>query len=180
MNKVAFIFGCILLLMSCGGNDIEKVNILTQSKSSLPIETGKNVFINYTDSGITRAKVYAPLMKRYANDERNETEMPSGIKVFFFNRNRRIESSLKARYAIRREREHTMIARNDVILVNVKGDTLRTEELIWDERKQTIFSNKYVRITTPTEIITGVGFESNAEFTRYKINQISGTFDLSK
>ena len=67
-----------------------------------------------------------------------------------------------------------------VVLVNVKGDTLRTELLNWDESKQLIYTDQFVRITTPDEIITGTGFESNAEFTKYKISKISGTFDLAK
>lgn len=146
----------------------------------MPVETGKNVLIHYTDSGIIRARVFAPVMKRFASEERNETEMAKGITVYFLNKQQKTESSLRARYAIRYERDHKMVAKNDVILVNVKGDTLRTELLTWDETKQLIYTDKYVRITTPTEIITGVGFESNAEFTRYKIKQISGTFDLDK
>jgi hypothetical protein len=73
-----------------------------------------------------------------------------------------------------------MVAKNDVILVNVKGDTLRTEELFWDETEQKIYSNQSVRITTPDELILGKGFESNLDFTRYKIHQISGVMSLNK
>lgn len=169
----------ILLMISCK-NDIEKINVITQNKSALPVETGENVFINYTDSGIVRAKVYAPVLKRFASDERNETEMPKGITVYFMSKKKKVESFLKARYAVRYDRERKMVAKNDVVLVNIKGDTLRTELLTWDENKNIIYSDKYVRITTPDEIITGTGFESNAEFTRYKIKHISGTFDLGK
>ena len=181
MTKPNYILFLVLIVIaSCGNDDIQKINIMTQNKALLPVEVGENVLINYTDSGRIRAKVYAPVLKRFATEERNETEMPKGITVYFISKLKKVESSLKARYALRYERDRKMVAKNDVVVVNVKGDTLRTELLNWDEAKQLIYTDKFVRITTPDEIITGTGFESNAEFTKYKISKISGTFDLAK
>jgi LPS export ABC transporter protein LptC len=170
----------ILLLIFCAcGKDIEKVKMLSEP-STLPIELGKNVSILYTDSGYTKAKVYAPEIARYANEFKNQTEMRKGIKIEFYNRAKQVESMLTANYAVRLDRDKKMTAKNNVVLVNVKGDTLRTEELHWDESAQLIYSDKFVKITTPDEVIMGTGFESNAEFTRYKINQISGTMSLKQ
>jgi len=174
-----FILFVFSLLAGCK-EDIGKINVLIQNKSDLPVEIGENVLIEYTDSGFVRAKVYAPEMKRYAGDDKNETVMGKGMTVYFLGRDKKVESFLKSKYAVRYDRDRKMMAKDDVVLVNVKGDTLRTELLNWDENKQLIYTNQFVRITTPEEIITGTGFESNAEFTRYKISKISGTFDLSK
>ena len=146
----------------------------------MPIETGHIVQINYTDSGMTRARLFAPLMERYSNDEKNYTEMKKGITAYFLNKNRKVDSYLRAKYAIRYDRDKKMVAKNDVVLVNTKGDTLNTELLNWDEQTQRIYSDKAVRITTPDEIIMGEGFESNTEFDRYKIFKIKGTISLKK
>lgn len=166
------------LLTSCG-NDIEKVRIVT-SKNNLPIETGHNVQIKFTDSGYCKAKLFAPLLERYSNDEKNYTEMRKGITAYFYNRNRKVDSYLKAKYAIRYDLDKRMVAKNDVVLVNNTGDTLNTEVLNWDESTQKLSSDKYVRITTPDEIIMGDGFESNTEFTKYKIFKIKGTIRVKK
>jgi hypothetical protein len=64
--------------------------------------------------------------------------------------------------------------------VNNKGDTLRTELLTWDESTQKIYTDKFIRITTPEQIILGDGLESNTEFTEYKIFKIRGTISLKK
>ena len=165
-----------LMIYACN-NDIEKIKLFTE-KENLPIETGKNVFINYTDSGRPRAKVYAPILQRFADEEKNETIMPKGVTVYFLDKNERIESYMKARYAIRYERERKMTGKNDVVLVNIKGDTLRTELLNWDELNQRLYTDQYVRINTKTESLAGYGFESNTEFTRYKFNKISGNFSM--
>jgi LPS export ABC transporter protein LptC len=158
-------------------NDLETINRVG-SKNTLPVETGKNVFVNYTDSGFPRARIFAPLMERYATDDKNYTEMRGGITAYFFNRQHKVDSYLKSKYAIRYDRERKTVVRNDVVLVNNKGDTLNTEELTWNEVTQRINTDKYVRITTPDEIIMGDGLESNTEFTQYRIFKIRGTISL--
>lgn len=174
---VAFVYGIIFLLFLSCSSDIEKINLMTEP-NNLPLETGKQIEIIYTDSGMLRARITAPLLERYANETKNQTEMPKGIKVQFYDRNKNVESMLEAGSAIRYEKERKMVAKSNVVLINIKGDTLRTELLNWDEVNQKIHSNQFVRITTPDEIIMGTGFESNPEFTQYKIHQISGTISL--
>lgn len=168
----------LLAAVACG-NDFEKIKILSEP-NSLPVERGKNIDIMYTNMGVMKARITAPEILRFNNDVKNYTEMPAGITVVFYDNQQRPESSLRAGYAIRYDREKRMVARDNVVLVNQQGDTLRTEELNWDEASQKIHSDKFIRITTQDEIIMGTGFESNPEFTRYRINQISGTISLKQ
>jgi LPS export ABC transporter protein LptC len=164
--------------VACTSDEVK--DKVMNERINLPLETGKNIYITYTDSGLTKAKLFAPLLERYATDERNETLMSKGITAYFYNKTGQVESFLKSKYAVRYEREKKMIARNDVVLVSRKGDTLNTEELVWDEARQMIHSDKFVRITTKDEIIMGDGFESNTEFTEYKIFSIRGVISLNK
>jgi LPS export ABC transporter protein LptC len=168
----------VVCLYACTSDEVTET--VMNERINLPLETGKNIYVTYTDSGYTKAKLFAPLLERYSNDERQETVMQKGITAYFYERNHTVESFLKAKYAIRYDREKRMLARNDVVLVSRKGDTLNTEELIWDEVKQKIYSDKFVRITTKDEIIMGDGFESNTEFTNYKIYSIRGVISLKK
>ena len=131
----------ISIFTACTSDEVK--DKVMNERINLPLETGKNIYITYTDSGYTKAKLFTPLLERYASDVRMETVMQKGITVYFYNRNKKAESSLKSKYAIRYDRDKKMIARNDVILVNNKGDSLNTEELIWDEVKQKIYSDKF-------------------------------------
>lgn len=180
MIKPVHIFGILLMVAVAACNTDEATQQVMNERVNLPLETGKNIYVTYTDSGFTKAKLFAPLLERYANDERQETVMQKGITAYFYRKDNVVESFLKAKYAIRYDRDKKMIARNDVVLVSRKGDTLNTEELIWDEVKQKIYSEKFVRITTKDEIIMGDGFESNTEFTKYKIFSIRGVISLKE
>ena len=53
-------------------------------------------------------------------------------------------------------------------------DRLETEELIWDEATEKVYTNKFVIIRRPGEIIYGHGFEANQDFTFSRIRAIEG------
>jgi LPS export ABC transporter protein LptC len=71
-----------------------------------------------------------------------------------------------------------MLAQNNVELVSRDGKRIETEELVWDEKNNKIYTDKKVNITTGKEVIYGEGFTSNADFTEYSITKIHGTFDF--
>jgi LPS export ABC transporter protein LptC len=168
-----------LAFMACGGKKIDKVKIAASNKE-MPIEVGSNISISYTDSGYLKAKVFAPLLERYSSEVRMETEMRQGITAYFYDNNGKISSYIKSKYAIRDESSRTLTARKDVFVVNNKGDTLRTEELIWDEKADRIYSEQFVKITSPDRIILGSGLESNTAFTKFRVLNITGIISLKQ
>jgi LPS export ABC transporter protein LptC len=169
----------IILLQSCKNDNIEKIQVLTAS-DNLPLEVGTNIILNYTDSGLVKAKVFAPMLERYDNEKSNQSIMKKGITVYFYNKDKKITSYIKSKYAVRDDRQRTMTVKNEVIVVNIKGDTLRTESLVWDEKTNKINTTNNVKINTPDEIIYGEGLESNTEFSQYKIFKITGILSIKK
>jgi len=89
-----------------------------------------------------------------------------------------VESELKAQYAVHYEDKRIWEARKDVEVINLKGERLNTEKLIWDERKELLSSDEQVKITTAEEIIYGKGFEANQDFSKYRIFNVKGRITL--
>lgn len=163
------------ILYSCE-NDINEVNALT-ANTNQPIRTGKNVELIYSESAKTKIKVKAPKMKEFAG-EKNYMEMPEGIEVLFYDSLQKVSTTLTANYAINRISENKMEAKNDVVVVNEKGEKLNTEHLVWIQDSAKIFSDEFVKITTDDEILMGEGLEANEDFTKYKILKIKGIINL--
>ncbi|HHH50665.1 MAG TPA: LPS export ABC transporter periplasmic protein LptC, partial [Saprospiraceae bacterium] len=137
-------------------------------------ETFKSVELLYSDSAIVRVRVVAPSMIRHLDRREPRQEFDKGIKVDFFGLHKNVQSKLSANYAIRLINEKKVIARDSVELHSVQNEKLETSELIWDERKQKIYTNKFVMISTPEEKIWGYGFEANQGFTKWSIKAIEG------
>jgi len=166
-----FIF-CIGLI-SCK-KDPEKVLKVSKINSDLGVEKATGVVLSYTDSGILKAKIFSPLMERYPQKVEPYMEMKKGVKGYFYNQNGDVESSLTADYGISYEGKKLIEVRNNVKVRNVMNEELETEKLIWDQRRELIYTDNFIKIKTVDEILYGTGFESNQNFTRYRIKNLKG------
>ena len=69
--------------------------------------------------------------------------------------------------------------RGKVHVMNVpEQQNMDTEELFFDKIKQLIYTDSamFVKVTTPTEYLTGYGLKANHNFSRYKITRPTGVF----
>ena len=174
--KILLVLPIISLILCACENDIEKVKIIS-SKSDLPVESTLNATLIYSDSAELQVKLIAPQLDRFLGD-RPYIELPKGVELEFYEGGTEVSSRLTANYAISYEEEGIMEAKGNVILVNALGEQLNTEHLIWDEKTGKIHSEEFVKITTADEIIMGEGFESNQNFTQFKIKKIKGTINI--
>jgi LPS export ABC transporter protein LptC len=180
LKKFKILIACVIIsaVFSACENDMEKVKIIS-GKKAMPAETGKDVEILYSDSAKLKARLLATELNRFVQKP-PYIEMPKGIKLYFYDSNQKVNSTLTAQYAkvLQFPDNNIMEARRKVVVVNEKNEKLETEHLIWNQKEETIVSNAYVTITTKDEIIMGDGLESNQSFTKYKIKKMKGTINL--
>jgi len=141
---------------------------------SAPAHTSYGLDILLTDSVWTKARVHAAVGRIW--DERQETTLGGGVDVAFFDRQTgRIAATLTADSAVVDDRTKNMTAIGNVV---VRSDSTRTQlvtdRLMWIHATQRIRANDPVRITTPSETIDGVGFESDQLLTDYRIFKVKG------
>ncbi|UCG28917.1 MAG: LPS export ABC transporter periplasmic protein LptC [Bacteroidales bacterium] len=166
------------MLYSCK-NDIEEINTLT-SVSNLPTQSIRDFESIYSDSAKIQILVKAPEVNRYGNAAEPYVEFPNGIEVYFYDEFEQVNSMLTAKSALYHESEELWEARDSVVAINVDGEILNTDLLFWDEKRQLIYSNKFVKITTVNEVILGEGFEANQDFTDWVIKKPKGTIYLEE
>jgi LPS export ABC transporter protein LptC len=171
---VAILIGLATMFISCE-NDIEVIKKIT-NPNVLPELTGTNVEIWYSDSAKLKVKIVTPQLDRYLKEaQKTYIEFPKGIHVYFYNDSMQVHAEISSRYAIYKESEKLWEARNDVVVINTKGEKLNTEQLFWDEVKEKIYSTSYSRITTPDgENIGEKGFEAKQDFTEWRLNRSRG------
>ena len=165
---------CSFLFSACS-NDPKIVETFATNKN-LPTETIKEAELIYTEKGKVKVKIIAQKIERYAAT--STINFSEGIVVHFFNDSAIITSTLTAQDAIIDEKKEQMMAQVNVELINQKQEKLNTEQLIWDERTNLIFTEKLVRITTKDEVIFGEGFESTTDFSSYKITNVRGSINI--
>jgi LPS export ABC transporter protein LptC len=177
MPKLFSLLLVIAFASSC--SDEEDARKVIQ-KPSFATETGEGVTVTYTDSGVVKAKIKSPLMQHFSMSQKPYTLMPKGVEGTFFDSNKDASSFVFAGIGIYYETEKYLVMKENVKLINVKGDTLSTEYLVWDEVKEKIYTDKFVKITTPDQLIYGDGLVSNQNFTEYRITNVKGNIKLKK
>jgi LPS export ABC transporter protein LptC len=176
--------GCLampgLLFMGSCENDIRQIN-MTSTPDTLAVETIQDINVAQSENGKLSLVLTGPLMERYEGDD-PYIEFPEGVHVIFYDTLRRIKSELSANYGISFEKRNIMEARGNVVVINhLKNEQLDTEHLIWDRNKKIIYSEVFVKVTTPDKIIFGEnGLTSDEQFESWKLKKVRGDIRVSK
>ena len=102
-------------------------------------------------------------------------EFPKTLHIDFFNDSMVKESQVDAKYGKYREWENKVFLKDSVVVINVlKGDTLRCEELWWDQTKELIYTDVPVHIRKPDEKIDGSGLVADQNFSHWTIRNAKG------
>ena len=107
--------------------------------------------------------------------------MPKGVKVIFYDKLLKEIGNIVSDSAAYHDKEHITEFYKNVVATNAKGETYKSEELIWDQNKKIIYSNQPVQINTlEGDVINGVNFKSDERLTHTIINQSFGTFNVTE
>lgn len=170
MILAAFLISC--LFVSCE-NDIKAVNDLLKKQTG--VEEAIDVTSYMSQQGLVKAKLRSPFMLRHQSDS-PYVEFPRTVHVDFYDDSTVIESKVDALYARYREYENKVLLRDSVVVINIeKGDTLRTNELWWDQNSEEFYTDKPVRIYQKDKTIFGKGLKAKQDFSEYNIFSITGT-----
>ena len=150
LTIAAFIISCFFVA-GCE-NDEDKIKSLTEKTRE--VEEAKAVTSYFSQIGVMKAKLTAPLMLRYPGDS-VYVEFPKSLHVDFYDTTTQVESRLDALYGKYFEAENKVFLRDSVVVINVKGDTLWSPELWWDQNLQKFFTDKPVRYHTKFDKIMG-------------------------
>ncbi|MFW6351769.1 MAG: LPS export ABC transporter periplasmic protein LptC [Bacteroidota bacterium] len=178
-GSIFLLLAVIVFTWSCQSNTHEEIKAVVDeenfpSLSVLDLETA------ITDSGKVAYQFITPEMNQYDNLQKPYTEFPEGLHLIIFNDQQEIDAQIKSRYAIYHESKELWELQDNVEAVNFNNEVINTEQMFWDSRNKTIYSDEFVKITTDQEILTGYGFEADERLEDYTIKRISGILSVEE
>lgn len=173
-----FVLMTSMLFFSCR-NDMDKIASFRQN-DTIPVESARDVQYYYSENAVLKTKMTAGLMNRFDIPE-PYIELPEGFMIEMYDSAGNISSTITAKWARKYEQKKILEAKYDVVVTDmVENKILNTNHLVMDENQDKIYSDKFVKITTPDKIIYGDGFESDQNFSEYKILQPKGEILLTR
>jgi LPS export ABC transporter protein LptC len=160
------ITGCFFI----GGCENSPEQIAQLTSKSIGVEEAKQVDIIYSLGDKTKAKLSAPYMLRH-QETIPYIEFTKTVHSDFYDDSLRVESKMDAHYGKYMETESKVFLKDSVVVFNTKGDTLYCNELYWDRSRpgHEFYTDKPVRIRTPSQIIDGEGLDAPQDFKSWHI-----------
>ena len=168
-----------LFLPACGNKEKPMAEAVDE-KDSLPDMKTIGVTTLISDSGTIRYKIITEEWLIYSQRNPSFWAFEKGIYLEKFDSIFHVDASIKADTAYYYEPKKLWELRGNVHIQNQQGDKFDTELLFWDQDKEKIYSDKYIRIEQVDKILTGYGFESNQQLTAYQIFNNTGIFTVEE
>ena len=167
----------LLFMLSCGGEHKEVVEVTFDPETTYTMKTTGVVSL-ISDSGVTRYRANAKEWMVYGKAKDPYWYFPQGIYVEKFDSLFQTEASIKADTAYYFDKQGLFRFVGQVEVKSLQGEHFETEELFWNQKDDKVYSDRYIRIEQSDKIITGVGFVSNQNMTRYTIRESRGVFPV--
>lgn len=138
-----------------------------------PTEKGTTVNVTVTDSGRVVLHLQAGELE-LTGEKGSETVIKArgGVNLQAYNRSGEPLTFLTAEKGTVMPSEGKLWAEGRVLVASPQGDTLHTDELVWDRQRDIIFTKKDITFKRGEEVIEGRGFTSRSDLTDWEIEQV--------
>ncbi|WP_313254331.1 LPS export ABC transporter periplasmic protein LptC [Empedobacter sp.] len=141
--KSTLVFGVIsvfVLLFSCK-KELPPIN---KKKVEFPTRTLINANIINKDSGRISGNLRSPLIEEYTTVDSPYTIFRKGLNLDFYQKGSVKPGYFQADWAKLSDVTGLYEGRGNVIIVNEKGDSLKSEQLFWNKKNKTVYTSKEV------------------------------------
>ena len=165
-----------LSLSSCGElSPEEEAQIRNALSDSLLTSTESwNVDMTIFEDSLRTVSISGNKAVKYHLKDRNYTEVTGSVKLKVYESAKTIKTWVSCKRAKYYGEDAKFEFFGDVDVRTNDSLRLRTSYLRWEQYQDKIYSPDVVTITTPTDSISGVGFESDSDFNNYIIKESSG------
>ena len=152
------------IVVSCKStlNEAESLDL-----SQTPVQTINDMFAVRTVNGVVNMRMEAPVMLHFETDTNSFDTCPQGLSVYSYTEEGLLETvmvSNDARHVIskKNKKDELWEAFGNVVIHNViKLETMETDTIYWDQGKEEIYTDCYVKMYSDDGFMQGYGMRSD-------------------
>jgi len=156
-----FVFAC---------NQAEDLDLSTRNEE-IPSRSLINAHVIFKDSGFLKIDLRSPLNEEFAMTDSPYTKFPKGLEMDFYNKSIDSPGYLRANWAVMNDMKGWYEGRGDVLVINEKGDTLKTQKLFWNKNERRVFTQDTVYIISKSgdSLQANNGLEAKDDLSEYSL-----------
>lgn len=144
-------------------------------------EVAKDIDSYLSQDGKIKARLRAPTMIRSMVVDTQLVLFPNKLHCDFFNDSTELETWVDAKHGKYYENLNKVYLWDSVVVINVKGDTLKAADLWWDQNTKLFYTDKYAEyLTKDRQLFPGKGLEATQDFTRVHFKYPTGRLKVKE
>lgn len=163
-TKATAFIAVAFVVFGCGGKlkEADKINL-----AETPTQVVNDMFAVNTADGVVKQRFESPVMLKFVTDSIDYDLFPNGLHVFGYTEEGLLETIImadKAKHVASGKRSSGELweATGNVIVSNViKKETMETDTLYWDRKKEEIYTDAYVKLYSEDGMMQGYGMRSD-------------------
>lgn len=175
--RLLLVLGLALTAGACK-NDMAALPGVAQAE--IEHDRAEDVTFIFSEKGQTKATLKGKEFIRNENAKPPWVDLKNDLLIKFYNDSMHVESQLSAEYGRYYPETGNVLVRDKVVVINQKGEKLETEELVWNQRIERFYTDKFVKITLEDQVSYGEGMEANQDFSWFKIHRQRGSIPVDQ
>ena len=174
-GRIIIAIAAAVAIVSCT-EPVEHTAPAIHDRDSASVMTSYGVNTLISDSGVIKYKI---VTERWdVNTIKNPSRWTFEKGVFFeqFDQQFHVEAYIQADTAWYYDQKKLWHLRGRVRIRNVNGLVYESQELFWDGLKHELYSNVFLKVTTPERTLQGTYFLSDERMTHYTVSNSKGSF----
>ena len=176
-TKSTAVLSIIAMLFSCS-KGLDQIQVSNKT-DFLPMSIAENINTKYTDSGRLTSILVSSKMINFSNQDFPFYKFPEGIHLTLFDK-KKASSTVLSNNAMVYNETDLIDLRGDVVLTTATNDTLFTDQLYYDQKKEWLFTDFPVKFRTKDYITNGNGFDANQDFTNAQVLEVTGRIYIAE
>lgn len=166
--RIFLLFAILISIFSCQTKVATDLPAEMLKNTVLPAVEALNFETFISDSLVVKYHMQTPRLLIFDDPKNPYKDFPDGFVFQKYDLNRKVISQMSGNHGKYFELQKRWEANGNVVLVNIQGDTLRSEELKYEEAQDLISSEKFVSIKKGDQYFTGDGgFKSDAQMSKW-------------
>ena len=139
-----------------------------------------NVSTIISDSGRISYKVEADEWKIFDRRNPQYWAFEKGVYLEKYDKEMNIEATVKCDTAYYYNEKKLWKLTGNVNIINPKDEKFYTNLMYWDQDKERLYSDSYIKIEQTDQITEGVGFSANQNLSVWEIKNTKGIYAIEE
>lgn len=178
-RTIAFMAFVLPLLFSCSGKN-KQVGDAVTNRDSMAVMVTTGITSLVSENGVLKYRMMTDRWEMFDKTDPPYWAFENKVYLEVLDSTMNVSSLIKADTAYYYSNSKIWELRSNVHAENVDKEEFDTDLLFWNQNTEKVYSDSRIVIRQEEQVIRGVGFESNQDFTRYSIRHTDGVFPAER